>query len=183
MSLKERHDALRSLGAAREFQSGIVVGERMSIVSVASITSEVGDLFGLPIADGIVISDRLRRLEFSGKATVRGERIRIADTDALVAGVAPEWLEGLYVGRAIDVWMAVQGAASQGFNRSSRTFWPVGRLASTISRDRAEADANSNRTEDDDEIVVLPYTGITPDVAAGITLVRRLLPPRRAPCS
>ena len=81
-SLKERHDALRSLGAAREFQSSIVVGERMSMVSVASITSEVADLFGLPVADGIVISDRLRRLEFSEKAAVRGESIRIAGTDA-----------------------------------------------------------------------------------------------------
>ena len=176
VSLKERHDALRSLGAAREFQSSIVVGERMSMVSVASITSEVADLFGLPVADGIVISDRLRRLEFSGKAAVRGERIRIAGTDALVAGVAPEWLEGLYVGRAIDIWIAVHEAAIQGFNRSSRTFWSVGRLASTVSRDRAEADANSNRTEDGDEIVVLPYTGMTPDVAGGISRIRRLLP-------
>ncbi len=176
VSLKERHDALRSFGASREFQSSIVVGERMSMVSVASITSELADLFGLPVADGIVISDRLRRLEFSGKAAVRGERVRIAGTEALVAGVAPEWLEGLYVGRPIDIWTAVQAAPIQGFNRNSRTFWSVGRLAPTVSPDRAEADANSSRTGDDDEIVVLPYTGMTPDVAGGISRIRRLLP-------
>ena len=70
----------------------------------------------------------------------------------------------------------VQEAPIQGFNSTSRTFWSVGRLASTVSRDSAEADANSNRTEDDDELVVLPYTGMTPDVAGGMALIRRLLP-------
>lgn len=174
VSLKERHDALRLLGGVREFQTSIVIGERMTMASVASITSEVAELFGLPVADGIVISDRLRRLEFSGTAAVRGQRIRMAGTETLVAGVAPEWLEGLYVGRVIDIWVPLQAAVSEGFNRGSRTFWAVGRLPSTVSRDRAEADANAVRTEDD-EIVVLPYTGMTPDVSGGMTLIRRLL--------
>lgn len=174
-SLKEQHEWAASLGAARESQSSIAIGKRISIVAVAAVTQEVAELFGLPLADGVVISDRLRRSEFAGKGVVRGQSIRINGTEARIAAVAPEWLEGLYFGRAVDIWTAVEDTAIEGLNRTSRTFWPVGRLPPTISRGRAEAAANTNASVDE-QVVVVPYTGMTPDVAGGIALIGKLLP-------
>lgn len=176
VSLKAQPDVFRSLGAARESQSsvGLGVGGRTSIMSIAAVTPELADLLDLPLNDGVVISHRVWRPEF-GSWPMRGERLHINGADARIAGVAPEWLEGLFVGRAIDIWMPMREAAFHGFNRSSRTLWLLGRLSSGMSPHHAQAAANSSRN-DADVIVVLPYTGMTPDVASGILLIGRLLP-------
>ncbi len=92
-----------------------------------------------------------------------------------VAGVAPEWLEGLYLGSAVDLWVPLREESLQGADRSSRTFWVLGRLRPGVSADQAQSVVNETRSGDD-VIAVQPYTGMTPEAASGMSRLRTLLP-------
>ena len=173
-SLKERLDIFALLGAARELQGSIGIGDRSSIRPVAAVTPDLADLLNLSPGEGVVISHRLWQIELDAKADVHGEIIRIDGVDARVGSVAPEWLEGLYLGRAIDVWMPLPEASLQAIDRTSRTFWTIGRLRPGVSIDRAQAAVNATRTGTD-AIAVLPYTGLAPEAAGGLSRIGRLL--------
>jgi putative ABC transport system permease protein len=173
--LQAQRDTFEWLGAARALQKSINVGEQYSIVPVVVVTPELADLLQLSMGDGIVISDRVWRSEFGSTDRIRGERIAVDGVDTHVAGVAPEWLEGLYTGRPVDIWMPLESAAVDGLNRTSRTFWPLGRLRPGVSLDRAAA-AVSSIGDDISAITVLPYTGVPPEALDGVSRIGRLLP-------
>lgn len=177
VSLQTRHESLGSLGAARESQGRITVGDpsSSSIVSIAAVTSELADLLDLPLDDGVVISHRLWQSEFDSKAGLRDQQILIDGAGARIASVGPAWLDGLYLGRPIDVWVAAEDSAFQGFSRNSRTFWPIGRLLTSSSLRDVETAINSSNEGDEHLVVILPYTGMSPDLAGDILLIRRLL--------
>ncbi len=126
LSLKTRVDVFEWVGAARESQGSVVLDDRPAMMSVAAVTPEVADFLhvspGSP-GDSAVISDRVRRIDFAATAGVDGERIRVDGLDTSVAGVAPDWLDGLYVGRGVDIWMPLREASLQGLDRSSRMLW------------------------------------------------------------
>lgn len=111
LSLSEQRDAFALLGAARESQGTVEIGERSSVMSIAAVTPELAELLQLSLADGVVISHRVLLTEFAAKADVGAEPMRIDGVDTRVAGVAPDWLEGLYVGRTVDIWMPVSEAS------------------------------------------------------------------------
>ena len=92
-----------------------------------------------------------------------------------VAGVAPEWLEGLYLGSDVDLWVPLREESLQGTDRTSRTFWVLGRLRPGLSANRAQSVVNETRSGDD-VIAVQPYTGMTPEAAGGMSRLRTLLP-------
>jgi hypothetical protein len=75
-----------------------------AIKSVADVTPDLAGIFNLSLDGGVVISHRVWQSDFRGEADVSGERVRIGDIDSRVAGVAPDWLEGVYNDRAIDLW-------------------------------------------------------------------------------
>ena len=127
-SLKTQSDTFDFLGAARESRSAVVVDGRSSILSVAAITPELANLFQLSLRDGVVVSHRVWQDEFGGKADVAGERLRIDDAQQRVAGVAPEWLEGLYVGSAVDIWTSLEAPRGREVDRTGQDFWTFGRL-------------------------------------------------------
>jgi putative ABC transport system permease protein len=170
LSLKARLDAFELLGAARESQGSIVLGDRSSVMSVAAVTPELADLLRLSLDEGVVISHHVWQIEFGAEAEVRGEPIRIDGVDTHVADVAPAWLEGLYFGRAVDIWTPLREA-----DRRSRTFWALGRLSPGVSIDQARATVSATRGGAA-AIAVLPYTGMTPEAAGGMSRVGRLLP-------
>jgi putative ABC transport system permease protein len=174
LSLKTETDVFESVGAARESRGSIAIGDRTSITSIAAVTPELTDLLHLSLGDGVVISDRVWQNDFGAGVEVRGDRIRVDGVDTRVAGVAPAWLAGLYIGRTVDIWMPLNEASLQGFDRNSRTFWTLGRLRPRVSIDRAQADLNSTRSGGD-VTAVLPYTGIPPEVAGGMSRVGALL--------
>jgi putative ABC transport system permease protein len=174
LSLEAHREVFASLGAARESRGSIVLGGRASVMSVAAVTPELADLLQLSLSKGIVISHRVWEEEFGAKAEVRGELIRIDGVQSRVASVAPEWLDGLYVGSAVDIWMPLLKASPQGIDRSSRTFWALGRLRPSVSPAQAQAAVNATRSGAD-AIAVLPYTGMTPDVAGGMVRIGALL--------
>ena len=174
LSLKAHLDAFEVLGAARESQGSVVLGERSSVMSAAAVTPELAELLDLSLDEGVVISHRVWQIELGGKADVRGEPIRIDGVDTRVAGVAPDWLEGLYVGRAVDIWMPLRETGLPGIDRASRTLWALGRLRPGVSTDQAQAAVNAARSGAD-AIAVLPYTGMTPEAAGGMSRIATLL--------
>lgn len=174
-SIKSEHGVFELLGAARESQTSVIVGERSLVMSVAAVTPDIADLLQLSLRDGAVISDRVWRMEFESKAAVHGERIRIDGVDVPVAGVAPEWLEALYTGRVVDIWMLAPDATLQGLDPSSRTLWSLGRLRVGVSHRDAQAEIDSNENGGE-AVAVLPYTGVAPEVAGGVTRIAALLP-------
>jgi putative ABC transport system permease protein len=175
LSLKTKTGVFESVGAARESRGSVAIGDRTSVMSIAAVTPELTDLLHLSLGDGVVISDRVWQNDFGARVEVRGERIRVDGADIRVADVAPAWLSGLYNGRAVDIWIPLKEASLQGFDRSSRTFWTLGRLRSGVSIDQARAAVNSTRSAAD-ATAVLRYTGIPPEVAGGISRVGALLP-------
>jgi putative ABC transport system permease protein len=172
--LQAQLGAVARLGAARESQSLVQRRGRPQVMSIATITPELAELLQIPANDGVVISHRLWESEFAAAADVRGEPLRVDGLDTHVVGVAPEGLDGLYTGRAVDIWMLARAPFAHGFDRSSRTFWAIGRLGPTVSIDQVQAVVNSTRSGAD-AIAALAYTGLTPEAAGGMARITRLL--------
>jgi putative ABC transport system permease protein len=174
LSLQAQRDAFEFVGAARESQATVVAGGRRSVLSVAAITPELAALLQLSLDDGVAISHRVWQVEFAARDDVVSTPIRIDGVDTRVAQVVPDWLEGLYFGRAVDVWMPVSEASLRGFGRESRTFWLLARLRAGVSVDEAQAALNATRSAAD-AIAVLPYTGMTADASGGMARISGLL--------
>jgi predicted permease len=172
-SVKARQDLFDTLGAARESKSSVVVDGRSSVLSVAALTPECASLFDLPVQDGVVVSHRVWQSEFDGRSELRGERIRIDGIEVGIVGIAPDWLDGLYSGNTVDIWMALDTTAPQHADRP-KVFWTLGRLATGVSSEDAQAALSANRSGEEG-ITVLPYSGMTPEVAGGMRRIRTLL--------
>jgi len=171
--LQAQTSAFETVGAVREIQSFVVIGGRSTVMSVAAVTPEAAGLLQLPAA-GVFLSRRVWRTELSGKATARGETITIDGVAVPIHDLAPDWLEGLYDGRNVDVWVPLDQASLDGIDPRSHTLWAIARLRPGTPVARAHADLNASLTGA--RIAVLPYTGMTPEVAGGLFRMRQLLP-------
>ena len=112
----------------------------------------------------MVISHRIWESEFHAKAGVSSEQIRVDGVDLQVGGVAPDWLEGVYGDRAVDLWVPLDEEALQAVDQGSRNLWVL-----------AKRRANVSISQIRDDIRVLPYTGMTPGAAQGRSRVGTLL--------
>jgi predicted permease len=175
LSLEGRRDTFEWLGAARESRVGVSFGDRSAVMSVAALTPALAALLQLPLDKGAVLSHRVWVNEFGSGVEARDKQLRIDGIESRIAGVASDWLEGLYVGGDVDVWIPFDERALPESERLSRTFWALGRLRDGQSARRAQASLNRNRTGTD-MVAVLPYSGMTPDSAAGMSRVGTLLP-------
>ncbi len=174
LSIKGYGEVFEWVGAARESQGTIVVGGRPSILPVAAVTPELAALFQLAPDERVVVSHRMRQNELRLTADVSGEAIRIDGVDARVAAVAPEWLEGLYVGRPVDIWTPWDEASLHDADRSSRSVWVIARLRAGVSIEQAETMINAS-CRGAASIRVVSYTGLTPDMADGLSRIGTLL--------
>jgi ABC-type antimicrobial peptide transport system permease subunit len=165
LSLKRDPSAFEWIGGARISPSTIATAGQSAIGSVAAVTSNLAGVLSLSLENGVVISHRMWQSEFGAKANVRGEQIRINGVNARVSGVAPDWLEGLYRDRAVDLWMPLLKTGLQKVDSSSRNFWVLARLRSGVSASQAQTG----------EIIVLPYMGMTPEMAEGLSRIGTLL--------
>jgi predicted permease len=161
------------IGAARESQGTMAVAGQSSIVSVAAVTSDLAGALNLSLDDGAVISHRVWLNEFGAKTNVRGESIRIDGVDGQVGGVAPAWMEGLYVGYPVDIWVPLREESLQDA-AEGRMYWVLGRLRRGVSVHQAQDDSRPTGS-DSAEIVVRPYTGMPPEMADGLTRIGTLL--------
>jgi len=134
-ALRSRTDLFRAVGAVRETQEEAWLHKRRLLVAVATITPEIAELLQLPGDGGIVVSHRVWDDDFVG-VPVDGQSMQINGADSPVVGVAPEWLEGLYKGRAIDLWIRDESPPA---DRSIASYWVVGRLREGITREVAQS--------------------------------------------
>ena len=173
LAIKSYGEVFEWVGAARESLAAVVVDGRSSMMPVAAVTPELAALFQLPLDERVVVSHRMRQNELRTSADVLADTIRIDDVDARVGAVAPEWLEGLFLGRPVEIWMP-WAATIQDVDRASRSVWVIGRLHAGISIDRAEALINAGH-RGQGGFRAFPYTGVTPDMAYGLSRIDTLL--------
>ena len=161
-----------AIGAVRESPQTIGVGTSSTTAAVAQVTPEIGVLLQLPVANGVVIT---RSLAAAGVPD-RGPRavVRVGDAEFGVAGIAPEWLEGVYAGRAVDLWAPFDEGAMTAPDRASRTWWALGRLRPGVSLRQAQAAVDASRASGP-AIALQPYTGVTPEVGSRLAAIGRLL--------
>ena len=164
--LRSRADLFRAVGAVREVQEEAWRQKRKVLVSIAFISPETAALLALPPSEGIIVSDRVWQEEY-GRTSIDGQSFRINDVDAPVTGVAPAWLEGLYRGRAIDLWMPLR---ANDVDRTTPTFWAMARL-----NDRTAVEAHDTLAASAETFMVTPYTGLMPEAAASMSRIGWLL--------
>ena len=128
---------------------------RSVIATVASVTPEVAALFHLSLEDGVLLGHRFWQNEL-GKSALEGKHLLAAGTAANLAGIAPESLDGVYDGRQVDVWRLLRDEPP---DRTLRNLWPIARLRSETSVTALAASG---------KVIVVPYTGMTPDMSKAI---------------
>jgi putative ABC transport system permease protein len=170
---KSRQDVFQWLGAARVSAGTITMAGQTAFVPIAAVTSDLAGIFGLSLDEGVVISHRMWEGQFGATAKVRGEEIRINGVTARISGIAPDWLEGIYRDRPVDVWIPLQEEAFERLDDTSRSLWVLARLGRDTSPNQAQAVVQSKHGAR--ELRVLPYTGMTPEMAAGLARVGTLL--------
>ncbi len=170
---RSRHDVFQWLGAARVSPGIIAVAGQTAFVPVAAVTPNVAGAFGLPLDKGVVISHRLWQGEFEASADARGEEIRINGITARISGIAPGWLEGVYRDRPVDIWMPLPEETLQRLDDSSRDLWVMARLGPGISPSQAKIVVQTGDRAS--ELLVVPYTGLTPERAVRLSRIGTLL--------
>ena len=170
---RSRHDVFQWVGAARVSPGAIAMAGQTAFVPVAGVTPNLAGAFGLPLDEGVVISHRMWQGEFGASADVRGEEIRINGVTARISGIAPDWLEGIYRDRPVDVWMPLPEETLQRLDDSSRNLWVVARLGRDISPSQAKVVVQPGDRAS--ELRVVRYTGLTPERAARLSRIGTLL--------
>ena len=183
-ALNTRRDIFESLGAIQESPARVAIGSRSTLMSVAAYTPEVAAVFPLSSGAGVTLSHRVRFAQFPANVEPSGRKVQIDDATLPISGATPYWLEGLYRGRAIDLWRPLDAAAGPGEPRpgspASRTLrggaevWVIGRLRPGVSVEDAQA-AIDEIPASEAAITVLPYSGQTPETASGMRRVGALL--------
>ncbi len=173
LSLKSRRDVFEWIGAAHVWPCAIESAGQADTVATAAITSNLAGLLNLPLDGGVVISYRMWQNQFGAKANVRGDSIRIAGAGARVSGVAPDWLDGVYRDRAVDLWIPLREEDLRGADHASRNLWVVGRLRHNVSRSQAQTAIGPGGVSG--EARVLSYTGMMPEMASGLARIGTLL--------
>jgi putative ABC transport system permease protein len=169
LTLKDRHDLFASLGAVRESRRRVGFEDHSSVMAVAAMSPEVAELLQLS-RDGTVLSYRAWQNEFASSPDVRGSTVRVDGVNYHITGIAPDWLEGVFAGSAVDLWIPLEKAPAE----RGRMFWTIGHLATGVSAETAHAAIASTR-EAAKGLAVLPYTGMTPEVASGLRRIGTLL--------
>ena len=166
-------NAFDRLGAVRETRGRVVIEGRPSVRNIGSMLGHVPELLGLPGGGGAFISHTLWLTEFNS-GPVAGTAITIDGADVAIGGVAPAWLDGLHLGRPVDVWIPVEDGAVRTSERTSRTWWALGRMPAGSSAFEAQRGLNTERSGED-VLAVIPYSGMRPETAAGLARIRMLL--------
>jgi ABC-type lipoprotein release transport system permease subunit len=171
--VRSRHDVFQWVGAARVSPGTITMADQTAFVPVAAVTPHLAGVFGLPLDEGIVISHRMWQREFGASAHVLGREIRINSVTARISGIAPDWLEGIYRDRPVDVWVPLPEETLSRLDDSSRNLWVVARLGRDISPSQAKDVVQPGVRAN--ELRVLPYTGLSPERAVRLSRIGTLL--------
>jgi len=172
-SIRTHTRVLDVVGVALQTERAIAIDGQTSLASVGSVSPELADLLALKISDGAVV-DAATWNALPGQVAGRRQTIRVDDRDVTIGSVAPDWLPGLYAGRDIDVWLPLSDADLQHAGRAMPMVWAIGRLHSGVSAAQAQTAINGVLPVAE-QIAILPYTGVPPELAGGMLQTKRLL--------
>ncbi len=182
LSLRGRSDLFERLGTVTESRAMVTLEGRSSVMSVAAISPDVAAILNLAGSDGVIVSHALWSTILKQRDDFRGMPVVVDRISSRIAGVAPDWLAGVYDDRAIDVWMPQEEPGLDG--SAGRVETVLARLRPGVS---AASAASALRNPGDDatalrpaaggatEIEVHPYTGTEVTAAAGLARMKTLL--------
>lgn len=147
-----------------ETRNPIRVGERTGVAAVATASRRATEFFGLPSGEGVVLSVDFAPQHFTREELREGQRIIIDRNDYPVAGVAPSSVDGIYVGRPVDIWRI--GDPPQ---VAAPMLSVVGRLRPGLSLREAQRAIAT-------DLVIAEYTGLAPEMQSAMNRLRRLMP-------
>jgi predicted permease len=186
--------AFDAVGAMQEeARANVTIGDRSRWLSSSGVTPGFFDVLALEPAAGrlaprssaspdetpdIVISHALWKDEFQQRPAAVGSAIGIDGRRARIAGVAPAWFDGLYMGRPVDVWMPIDVAAAGA--DVGQSLWLVGRLRRDVTLPAARAslaaataaDPSSDRSG---TIEIGAYSAVEPRMRTRLEQIRSLL--------
>ena len=174
LSLKAHGSEFEWIGVARISPGSVAMAGQSAIVSVAAVTSNLASALNLSLQKGVFISHRMWQNEFGAGSNIQGGQIRIDGFSTRLSGVTPNWLEGLYRDHAVDLWMPLPEKTLQEADRQRQNFWVLARLRRDVSIIQAQSAVRPSRGASS-EILVLPYTGMTPETAEDISRIGTLL--------
>jgi hypothetical protein len=175
VAVAQQAQLFEAVMAARETRNWIAVGSNPVVASVATVTREARVLFALPSDGAVVISEGFRQREIRGGASLTEQQLAIEGGNVRVSGVAPEAVEGLYIGRPVDVWLVREEPSALQPDRDSQTLSVVGRLRPDVSVRSARA-ALDALSAPGTSLVAHEYTGLTPEMQEGMGRLGRLMP-------
>src|SRR3954470_15753402 len=118
----KRTSAFAAIGTFRETREAVSIDGHAASMTAVTASPGFWDVVRVPPAlgqmSGVVISDRVWRDVFHGTSDVPGQTIAVSGRALRIGGVAPDWFEGVYLGRPVDVWItapadpAAAGSAS-----------------------------------------------------------------------
>jgi putative ABC transport system permease protein len=167
LELRSRLGVFKWIGGAQISQTVIRSAGHSAIVSVADVTPDLARFFNLPLDGAVVISHSFWQSEFGGEPNIRDERIRIRGVDARIADVAPGWLEGVYSDHPIDIWGPLREQSLQSGDGAIPNFWVIASPRPEVSTEQLKSAVRSTRVSS--EIEMLSYTGVTPELADGLS--------------
>jgi hypothetical protein len=167
-ALRARTGSFEALAAFRESRANVSIGDRQVWVSAVRASAELWRVLALPDASaGVIIGDHFWRNALDGRPDAAGSNIRIDGTSYRIAAVAPDSLDGIYLGRTIDVWIpALPVTSSAGVD-------VIGKLRPNRTAADAQREAAANATGP--APVVMLFSGIEPDVQIKLAQLRWLL--------
>lgn len=175
LTLKEQTAIFESLAAVRETRSMVGLGANSALASVATVTPEARALFGLAAVDGVVLSEGFRQRELGDQPNITTQHVTVEGAALPIAGVAPAPLDGVYVGRPVDLWVLTADGSTLGPDLDSQTLSVIGRLRDGLSMGEAR-DALDTLAMSGAGLVASPYTGLAPEMQEGMTRLARLMP-------
>lgn len=161
-----------TVGAARESQVVVTLSNRSLVVTIAEVTPEFADLFGLSLDDGAIISHSFWQRELGARDVV-GQTIRRESGEIPITSVGPDWLDGVYAGRPVDVWLPFREPSPTAVDQQREGFWVLARLRADVSRESSQETLHARPGMD--ALTVVPYTGLMPDMADGLSRISALL--------
>ena len=157
------------VGAARIATRRTVIDGRPETARVAAVTPNVAGVLRLPLKDGAAVSHRLWHGAFGVTEIADGSRIHIGEKDLGLRGFAPDHLDGLYSDQSVDVWIPATEQDLEAGGHGAADLWIIARLGQNVSIRQAQAALQSGLGGR--VVSVVPFTGIAPNVARGLSQV------------
>ncbi|HXT32482.1 MAG TPA: ABC transporter permease [Vicinamibacterales bacterium] len=184
-ALPQAAPSFATIAAFRESRGSVTLHGRANWMSVARATPDLWNVVRIPAALGrisfagdgqqnaaaaIVVAARVWRNEFAAQPDAIGAEAEVDGRRARIVGVAPDWFEGIYVGRNVDVWIAFDERDAAVEERAA--VGVLGRLRDGRTAADAQSEVGAALGQ---STIVLAYSGTEPELQLKLTELKRVL--------